>query len=245
MTAAPQLAAFLAPIGMISRGRNPRRDLGDLTDLTESIRRHGVLLPLLVERHHRGGLRLIAGERSYAAAQAAGQPTVPVILRATRGDTHAITLAAIENMHRLEMTHIDEARAIKTMITDGGATQAQVAAELARTPSWVSARLSPLELPAAVQHKIAAGEIRPTVAAQAVTDLRKTGRAVLDRCTAHLATKHPLWDAARQRCDTAGHPRLGRINGVCGACWEAAIRADERGANTTHTTQGTRAEAVA
>lgn len=243
MTAAPQLAAFLAPIGMISRGRNPRRDRGDLTDLTESIRRHGVLLPLLVERHHRGGLRLIAGERRYAAAKAAGQASVPVILRGTRGDTHALTLAAIENMHRLEMTPIDEARAIKTMLTDGGMTQAQVAAELARTPSWVSARLSLLELPAAVQHKIAAGEIRPTVAAQAVTDLRKTGRAVLDRCTAHLATRHPLWDAARARCDAAGHPRLGRVNGVCGACWEAAIRDDER--SGTRTARTVRAEAVA
>jgi len=159
------------------------------------------------------------------------------------GDTHALTLAAIENMHRLEMTPIDEARAIKTMLTDGGMNQAQVAAELARTPSWVSARLSLLELPTAVQHKIAAGEIRPTVAAQAVTDLRKTGRAVLDRCTAHLATKHPLWDAARARCDNAGHPRLGRVNGVCGACWEAAIRADERG--DTSATRTVRAEAVA
>jgi len=243
VTAAAQLAAFLAPIGMISRGRNPRHYLGDLAELTESIRRHGVLLPLLVERHHRGGLRLIAGERRYAAAKAAGQQAVPVILRGTRGDTHALTLAAIENMHRLEMTPIDEARAIKTMITDGGMNQAQVAAELARTPSWVSARLSLLELPPAVQHKIAAGEIRPSVAAQAVTDLRKTGRAVLDRCTAHLATKHPLWVAARLRCDDAGHPRLGRVNGVCGACWEATIRADERG-DTSATLTG-RAEAVA
>jgi ParB family chromosome partitioning protein len=89
VTATQPLAAFLAPIGMVSRGRNPRRDLGDLTELTESIRQHGVLLPLLVERHHRGGLRLIAGERRYAAAKAAGQQTVPVILRGTRGATHA------------------------------------------------------------------------------------------------------------------------------------------------------------
>jgi ParB/RepB/Spo0J family partition protein len=243
VTATQPLAAFLAPIGMVSRGRNPRRDLGDLTELTESIRQHGVLLPLLVERHHRGGLRLIAGERRYAAAKAAGQQTVPVILRGTRGATHALTLAAIENMHRLEMTPIDEARAIKTMITDGGMTQAQVATELARTPSWVSQRLSLRELPPAVQHKVAAGEIRPTVAAQAVTDLRKTGHAVLGRCTAHLATKHPLWAAARLRCDGAGHPRLGRVNGVCGVCWEATIRADER-ADTSGTLRG-RAEEVA
>lgn len=228
---------------MVSPGRNPRRDLGDLTELTESIRRHGVLLPLIVERHHRGGLRLIAGGRRYAAAKAAGQKAVPVILRETRADTHALALAAIENLHRLDMTPIDEARAIKTMITDGGSTQAQVAAELARTPSWVSARLSLLELPPAVQHKIDAGEIRPTIAAQAVTDLRKTGRAILDRCTAHLATKHPLWDGAHSRCDAAGHPRLGRVNGVCGACWEAAIRTDERrGASATPTGRG---EAVA
>lgn len=45
------LTAFLAPIGMISQGKNPRRDLGDLEDLTASIRRHGVLLPPLVERN--------------------------------------------------------------------------------------------------------------------------------------------------------------------------------------------------
>ena len=51
------LTAFLAPVGMISRGKNPRRDLGDLDELTASIRRHGVLLPLLVERTARGGLQ--------------------------------------------------------------------------------------------------------------------------------------------------------------------------------------------
>jgi hypothetical protein len=43
------LTAFLAPIGMVSRGKNPRRDFGDLDELTASIRRHGVLVPLLVE----------------------------------------------------------------------------------------------------------------------------------------------------------------------------------------------------
>jgi ParB/RepB/Spo0J family partition protein len=222
------LTAFLAPIGMISRGRNPRRDLGDLSELTASIRTHGVLLPLLVERTPRSGLRLIAGERRLAAAKAAGHNAVPVIVRGTRGAHHALTLAAVENMHRLAMSPIDEARLIRTMTTSGGLSQAEVAAELGRAPSWVSGRLSLLELPVVVQHKIASGEITPSVGAQAATDLRRKGRAVLDRCTSHLATKHPLWDAARARCDAAAHPRLGRVNGVCGACWEAEIRDDER-----------------
>ena len=56
MTTAAPLAAFLAPIGMISRGRNPRR-------------RHGDMLTLLVERHQRGRLRLIAAEPRYAAGR--------------------------------------------------------------------------------------------------------------------------------------------------------------------------------
>lgn len=84
MTAAARpagLTALLAPIGMVSRGKNPRRDLGDLDELTASIRRHGVLLPLLVERRPRGGLQLIAGERRLAAARAAEQTVVPVIVR--------------------------------------------------------------------------------------------------------------------------------------------------------------------
>lgn len=224
------LTAFLAPVGMISRGKNPRRDLGDLAELTASVRKHGVLLPLLVERKPRGGLQLIAGERRLAAARAAGQSVVPVVVRGTLNGTHALTLAAVENMHRLAMTPIDEARVIRTMTTSGGLTQAEVAAELGRAASWVSGRLSLLELPIVVQHKIASGEITPSVGAQAATDLRREGRAVLDRCRSHFATKHPLWAAARTRCDDAAHPRLGRVNGICGACWEATIRDDERDA---------------
>lgn len=225
------LAAFLAPVGMISRGKNPRRDLGDLDELTASIRRHGVLLPLLVERKPRGGLQLIAGERRLAAARAAEQSTVPVIVRGTLNGTHALTLAAVENMHRLAMTPIDEARLIRTMTTSGGLTQSQAAAELGRAASWVSSRLSLLELPPAVQHKIANGEITASIGAQAATDLRNKGRAVLDRCRSHLVSKHPLWHRAHARCDAAAHPRLGRVNGVCGACWEAEIRDDERSAD--------------
>jgi hypothetical protein len=68
------IAAFMAPIGMITCGKNPRRDLGDLSELTESVRRHGVLLPLLVERHHRGGLR--AHRRHVNPPRSVGDPTV-------------------------------------------------------------------------------------------------------------------------------------------------------------------------
>lgn len=126
------------------------------------------------------------------------------------------------------MTPIDEARLIRTLLTRGGLTQADVARELDRAPSWVSSRLSLLELPPVVQHKIASGEITASIGAQAATDTRRKGRAVLARSRTRLASTHPLWHAAHTRCDDAGHPRLGRVNGVCGACWEAEIRADER-----------------
>lgn len=90
-------------------------------------------------------MQLIAGERRLAAARAEEQTVIPVIVRGTLSDTHALTLAAVENMHRLAMTPIDEARLIRTMLTSGRLNQADVARELGRAPSWVSSRLSLLD----------------------------------------------------------------------------------------------------
>jgi ParB family chromosome partitioning protein len=206
---------------------NPRSDLGDLTDLIESIRDHGILQPLLAQRTT-GRLMLLAGHRRLAAAQTLGMTHVPVLVVGEQLPDDQLVIAMAENLHRTPLSPLDEARACRALITMGR-SKGDVATELARSSQWVADRLALLELPAELAAKVDSKQMPVGQAAQLGHQLRKQrhGGIVLGaRAPQHFIRTHPLADAARRRCDTAGHPARGRVGVACGACWEHAIRAD-------------------
>lgn len=220
--------------------RNVRRDLGDLVDLTASIKAQGILQPLVVEDH---GDRFIVqmGHRRLAAAKRAGLRQVPVIVRqpAARG-TDRIRMV-IENIQRAELEPMDEALAYSALIEEG-MTRQQVAAQAGVTVHRVAARLDLLHLPAPAQQLVREGSLSVGPATQLARQVKATGAGAVrdrwparERCAPHFTQGHPLSDAAKRRCDLAGHPFPGRLGPAhqaagraCGACWEAEIRADER-----------------
>ena len=115
-----------------------------LLALSDSIRRNGVLQPLIVRRRGEK-YELIAGERRFRAASLAGLVRVPCVVR-DADDTSAAELALIENVQREDLNFFEEAEAIRALIEQCGLTQEKAAARLSCSQSYVANKLRLLRL---------------------------------------------------------------------------------------------------
>ncbi|MBP2296040.1 ParB/RepB/Spo0J family partition protein [Azospirillum rugosum] len=119
-------------------------DEAALASLAESIERHGLQQPVLVqETAEKGVYRLVAGERRLRAHQMLGRPTIAAII--TKGKAEEIAL--IENVQRVDLDAIDLARGLSQLIDAHGYAQAEVAAAIGVSEAEVSKRLKVLDLP--------------------------------------------------------------------------------------------------
>lgn len=137
----------------------PRKnfDATELEELTDSIRQNGVLQPLLVRR--KGSYyEIVAGERRFQAAKAAGLQEVPVIIRDI-SDADVFKLALIENLQRSDLNPIEEARGYKKLIDDNNLTQEEVAKLVSKSRSAVTNTLRLLDLPKEVIDLMAEGRL--------------------------------------------------------------------------------------
>ena len=153
-------AVQTVPVGeIVPNQEQPRRhfDEAALTTLTESIRRHGLLQPLVV-RHVAGRYELIAGERRLRAAIRAGLERVPVVVR----EAHAgerLELALIENLQRENLTPLEEAEAYKHLSEGYALTQDEIAERVGKSRPAITNALRLLGLPDAVKARLESGEL--------------------------------------------------------------------------------------
>ncbi len=148
------------PIAQIKPNKGqPRKSFKeeDLSELTDSIRQNGVLQPLLV-RKKGNEYEIVAGERRYQAAKAAGLDEVPVIIREV-SDEDVFKLALIENLQRSDLTPLEEARGYRQLIKDKGLTQEELAHILSKSRSAITNTLRLLDLPKEVQSYVEEGVI--------------------------------------------------------------------------------------
>ncbi len=140
----------------------PRTVFNDeaLDELAESLRRHGVLQPLLVREHneHSGRYQIIAGERRWRAAQLAQLHEVPVIVMSI-SDAEAYEIALIENLQREDLDPIDEARGYQKLMDVHGYTQEKLAESLGKSRSHIANMSRLLQLPVKVQNLLSKGDI--------------------------------------------------------------------------------------
>ena len=132
----------MLPIERISPNpRQPRRHFPEqpLRELAESIRQHGVLQPLSVQKTP-GGYVLVAGERRLRAAGLAGLSHVPCILVKASPQDSAL-LALVENLQRSDLHYLEEAAAISKLITTYGMSQEEAARRLGRSQPAVANKL--------------------------------------------------------------------------------------------------------
>jgi ParB family chromosome partitioning protein len=105
-----------------------------------------------------GGFQLIAGGRRWRAAQRAGLASVPAIIRGS-DDVSAVEQALVENLHRDDLTPLEEAAAFQQLIEDFGVTHDEVARRVGKSRSAITNTLRLLGLPPAVQHLLADGRL--------------------------------------------------------------------------------------
>lgn len=127
--------------------RQPRRHFEEtaLRELADSIRQHGILQPLSVQKAGNGCYLLVAGERRLRAAGLAGLSRVPCILVRVSDEESAI-LALVENLQRCDLHYIEEAAAIAKLISIHGLSQEEAARRLGRSQSAVANKLRLLRL---------------------------------------------------------------------------------------------------
>lgn len=137
----------------------PRVEIGDLTELTASIRDKGVLEPLLVKPSRASGRwMIIAGERRWRAARAAGLREVPCI-EMDVDDRAVAEIALIENMQRKDLTPWEEADGLAALCERFGYTHEEVARKVGKSRSTVTEALSIAALPAEVREQCRRADI--------------------------------------------------------------------------------------
>ncbi len=138
----------------------PRREFGQesLNELADSIRKKGVLQPVLVEAGQDGSYTIIAGERRVRAARLAGLQKVPAIV-GQFSSQEKLEIALIENIQREDLAPIEEALAYKQLMEASGLSQEEVASQVGKDRSTVANSLRLLKLPAEMQEALDKGRM--------------------------------------------------------------------------------------
>ena len=174
---APSGASTL-PISQVEPGLNqPRKrfEAEALADLTESIRTHGIIQPITVRKLSSGYYQIIAGERRWRAAKAAGLEEIPAVI-IEADDRKVMELGLIENLQREDLNPVEEAKGYQVLIQEHGLTQEEVAQRMGKSRPAITNALRLLALPEAVlilleEGSLSAGHARAILAAP-TTDLQ-------------------------------------------------------------------------
>ena len=149
------------PISQVEPGLNqPRKrfDEDALADLADSIRVHGIIQPLTVRRLATGYYQIIAGERRWRAAKAAGLQEVPAVI-IEADDRKVMELGLIENLQREDLNPAEEARGYRTLMEEYGLTQEQVAQQMGKSRPAITNTLRLLALPEEVMALVEEGSL--------------------------------------------------------------------------------------
>jgi ParB family transcriptional regulator, chromosome partitioning protein len=200
------------PIASISPNpEQPRRHFEPeaLAALADSIRRYGLLQPLVV-RAVPEGFELIAGERRLRASEAAGLSAVPVVLREAEPQSR-LELALVENVQRQDLTALEEAEAYRHLTEEYGLTQEEVAKRVGKSRPSIANALRLLSLPPEVRAQlengeIAAGHARAVLAIEGTAARVAFAREIADR-------QLPKAEAERVAADRGKHRRAPKTRG--------------------------------
>lgn len=165
----PKESIFLIEVERLKENPyQPRRDFNkeELQSLTDSIREHGILQPLIVtkaEEETVSGIKvsyeLVAGERRLKAAKMAGLNFVPAIIRSKTEEKQKLELALIENIQRADLNAVEKARGYQRLAKEFGLTQKEVALKIGQSRELVANTVRLLDLPMEIQKAIESGKI--------------------------------------------------------------------------------------
>ena len=145
---------------IVPNPRQPRQSFDEaaLDTLADSIRQHGVVQPIVVQKSGPGRYELIAGERRLRAARRCGLKQIPAIIR-RYSPREAAEIALIENLQRDDLDAIEEGLAYERLMNEFGLNQEQTAQKVGKSRSHVANMVRLLQLPAAIKSLIAEGRL--------------------------------------------------------------------------------------
>jgi ParB family chromosome partitioning protein len=146
---------------IVPNSEQPRREFDDtaLRELTASVKQHGVLQPIIVVRHKGpGSYRIVAGERRWRAAKAAGLKDVPSIVRSLE-ELEELEMALIENIQRVDLSPLEQALAVSKLQQQFNLKLDEVAKKLGKAPSTISNLTRLLSLPKPAYQALADGKL--------------------------------------------------------------------------------------
>ena len=173
-------------ISQIEPNRNqPRRSFDEdaLEELSQSIKEHGVLQPILVRPQIYGGYQIVAGERRYRASRMAGLTEIPAIIKEL-SDSETMQIALIENLQRRDLSDLEEAKGYQTLMDEYDFSQEDVARTVGKSRSAVANTLRLLGLPDDVkelleQGKISAGHARALLAVDQDKQIKEAAEKII------------------------------------------------------------------
>lgn len=206
----------------------PRQHFDDeaLGSLTESIRELGVLQPVLVRPEGSDLYELIAGERRWRAARAAGLVVIPAIVRRAE-DQSSLEQAIVENLHREDLNALEEAAAYRQLVDDFGLTQDEVAVRVGKSRSAVSNTLRLFQLPPVLQRMVISG-LLGSGHARAILSLADPADqlALAERAVEQELSVRAVEDAVRSLSDGANRPSGGQSTTPVGGRSAAALEVE-------------------
>jgi len=173
----------------------PRRKFDEvkLGELADSMKAHGVIVPLVVRPRPDGGYFLIAGERRWRAAQRAGLHEVPVVVQDIEQGT-ALERALVENIQRADLGPLEEAAAYQRLADEFGLTQEAIAERIGKDRSTVANAIRLLKLPMPVRQlveddRLSMGHARALLALDEPAAIERAARQVVDKQLSVRATE--------------------------------------------------------
>lgn len=130
----------------------PRKELGDMENLIESVKQNGILEPIIVTPKGDGKFKIIAGERRYHAAVACGFTTVPCVEIIIENEAQALELALVENLQRKDLDPFEEAEGYLTLQEKYGYTHEEIANKIGKKRSTISETILLAKLPEEIKN---------------------------------------------------------------------------------------------
>jgi ParB family chromosome partitioning protein len=196
----------------------PRRKFDDakLAELAESIKVHGIIVPLVVRPRPEGGYYLIAGERRWRAAQRAGVHEIPVVVQDVE-EGEALERALVENLQRADLGPLEEAAAFQRLVDEFGLTQDEIGARIGKDRSTVANTMRLLKLPPPVRQMVedeqmSMGHARALLGLESAEAIEVAARKVVAkqlsvRATEDLVKKARDPESARPKASPSAIPQ--------------------------------------
>lgn len=204
----------ISPAAIEPNPKQPRTyfDEEALAELSHSVKEFGLLQPIVVRELDEGRYQLIMGERRWRASQRAELDSIPALVRQTE-DEDLLRDALLENIHRVQLNPLEEAAAYQQLLDEFKVTQSELASRIGRSRPAITNSIRLLQLPTAVQRRVAAG-VLSAGHARALLGL-ESGAAAQDELAARIvaeglsvrATEEIVTIANREGDDTSKKPR--------------------------------------